>query len=73
MNEAVCAILTVLSVIFVLTGVISLVLSFIRFGDLELRRKKFTVILIGIGLLMWALAAVCYWLGKLLEPAPPQL
>jgi|GEM_PF-1794691 len=71
MNEAVCAILGVLSIILILTGVITLILSFIRFGDKELRRRKFTFILIGIGLLMWVLAAACYLLGKLLETGPP--
>jgi hypothetical protein len=49
-----------------------LILSFIRFGDEELRHRKFTFILIGIGLLMWVLAAACYWLGKIFEPAPLQ-
>jgi hypothetical protein len=72
MNEAVCAIFAVLSVILVLTGIILLILSFIRFGDEELRHRKFTFILIGIGLLMWVLAAACYWLGKIFEPAPLQ-
>jgi hypothetical protein len=70
MSGIVCAIFAVLSVILVLTGIILLILSFIRFGDEELRHRKFTFILIGIGLLMWVLAAVCYWLGKLFEPAP---
>jgi hypothetical protein len=70
MNEAVHAIFAVLSVILVLTGVIMLILSFIRFGDEELRHRQFTFILIGIGLLMWVLAAVSYWLSTLFQPTP---
>jgi len=71
MTNIVSVILTVVSVIALLAGLMSFLLSFIRLADRELRRRKFTFILMGIGLLLWVIAVVVYWLSTLFETAPP--